>query len=121
MARRGGGGYHSNNTNTVVGSYRRQQTVNNFLNFKFILFCIGFFVFFLIIYTVIISGMWFFSTPFGQKTMVVSATLFTFIYTYTYPLWWVLGKIWNQIRCVILWICMYVIYPVGETIYWVFT
>jgi hypothetical protein len=114
MARGGGG-------NSAVRQHQRVNTTNSLFGPRGLLFILGFFAFFAIIYTVVASGLLFFSTPFGQKTIAVSVTIFAFIYTYTYPFWWVLGKIWDQIKCAALWLWIFVFYPIGNFIYWVFT
>ena len=111
MARRGGG------SNSTVKQHQGSNAIQSSptkvaIYIGAILVAVGIVSFF---------AFWFFSTPFGQKTMAVSATIFAFIYTYTYPLWWVLGKIWDQIKCVALWLWTFVFYPVGNFIYWVFT
>jgi hypothetical protein len=117
MARGGGGGSH----HTAYGQYRRNNTVNHALAPNGLFLMAACVAFFFAIYIIVFAAFWFFSTPFGQKTMAVSVTMFTIIYTYTYPFWWVLGKIWDQIKCVALWLWTFVFYPVGNFIYWVFT
>ena len=120
MARRGG--YRSDGTHqTAFAQYQRRQYGQNALapnGLVILAACIAMIV---AIYIIVALGFWFFSTPFGEKTMVVSVTIFAFIYTYTYPLWWVLGKIGDQIKYVALWLWTFVFYPVGNFIYWVFT
>jgi hypothetical protein len=114
MAR--GGGNRSDGTHqTAFGQYQRRQYAKNALapnGLVILVACIA---------MIVALGFWFFSTPFGEKTMAVLVTIFVFIYTYTYPLWWVLGKIWDQIKYVALWLWTFVFYPVGNFIYWVFT
>ena len=107
MARGGGG------SNSAVKQYQGSNTIQNSpikIGAILLAACV-----------ISFSAIWFFSTPFGEKTMAVLAVLFTFIYTYTYPLWWVLDKIWGQIKYTALWLWTFVFYPVGNFLYWVFT
>ena len=120
MARRGG--YQSDGTHqSAFRQYQRRQYGQNALAPNGLVILVACVAMIIAIYILVAFGFWFFSTPFGEKTMAVSATIFAFIYTYTYPFWWVLGKIWDQIKCVALWLWTFVFYPVGNFIYWVFT
>jgi len=103
--------------------YMFNNTVKNLMTPKGAMFIVGFFLFFFVIAiltVLLLSGASFFDTPFWKKTLLTLSAIFAFIYTYTYPFWWLMGKIWGFIETACIWLWVKILYPIGMFFVFIF-